>query len=167
MRCVFTYSYQPWLTQPEEPIYLFADSSWGEDAATTYLWSFGTGDFSGVRNPAFTYDPEDSGFEQVCLTIHDTDNNCTSQYCDTIRVDNLCIGARYTYSQQGNVLIFKADICGQWDSISWNFGDGTMADAGDTVTHTYAAGVDSYYVCIQVFLNSECQYFYPCKSIDC
>jgi hypothetical protein len=163
----FTYSYQPGLSQPEQDIYLFSDSSAGEDSSTKWEWSLGPGDFSAEQNPSFTYEPDDSGFEQVCLTIHNTGNGCTSTWCDTIRVDNLCIGARYSYTMQGNAITFIAAICGQADSINWNFGDGTSATGTDTVVHTYPATVDSYYVCMKVYLGSECQLFYPCKAIDC
>lgn len=162
----FGYTYSPWLSQPEQDIYLFHDSSTGEDSTTIFRWSFGVGDYSGAQNASFTYEPDDSGFEQVCLTISNTDNACNSTTCDTIRVDNLCIGARYTYSQQGNTFAFKASICGTADSINWNFGDGTIVTGTDSVSHTFAA-VDSYYVCMQVFLSAECQYFYPCKAFDC
>ncbi len=162
----FNYTYNPYFSQPELDIYQFHDTSTGVDSSTFYSWSFGTGDFSSLKNPGFTYEPDDSGFEQVCLTIHNLDSSCHSQYCDTIRVDNLCLGARYSYVMQGNTGIFKATICGQWDSIAWNFGDGSTAYGADSVVHTFAT-VDSYYVCMQVFISSVCQALYPCKSIEC
>ena len=163
----FTYVYKPYLSEPEQDIYLFTDSSTGEDSTTKFEWSFGTGDFSDVQSPGFNYDPDDSGFEQVCLTIYNHDSSCYSTWCDTIRVDDLCTGASYTYNMQGNTVIFKASICGAYDSITWNFGDGSTASGTDSIAHTYPAAVDSYQVCMQVFINSVCSFLYPCKSYQC
>ena len=163
----FNYTYHPELSQPEQSIYFFTDSSTGQDSSTTYEWSFGTGDFSSLQNPAFTYEAGDSGIEQVCLTIHNADNNCTSQYCRNLHVDDLCIAARFNCDLQGFTGTFKADICGTWDSIHWDFGDGTQATQGDSIVHTYPAVADSYYVCVEVMLSSECQNLYPCKAIYC
>ena len=163
----FTYTYTPWLSQPEESIYAFTDSSTGEDSSTTYSWNFGNGDFAGTKNTGISYEPDDSGFRQVCLTIRNADNGCTSTYCDTIRIDNLCLGARYAYSLQGNTGTFIASICGQYDSIRWDLGDGTIVTGKDTVIHTFAAGADSFNVCMQVFLSAVCEYNYPCHSYQC
>jgi len=164
----FTYIYNPALSQPEQDIYLFSDSSTGEDSSTHYNWSFGTGDFSSLQNPSFTYEPDDSGAEQVCLDITNYDSTCTSQYCQTLQVQNLCIGARYSYEQSGNTVTLHAAICGTWDAIHWDFGDGTTDDHGDTlIAHTFPMAVDSYTICMQVAISAECQYLYPCTGIYC
>jgi len=163
----FNYVYSPQSSQPEQAIYFFSDSSTGEDSTVAWEWSFGNGDFSAQQNPAFTFEPDDAGPEQVCLTITNRDSSCTSQYCRNLQVQDLCIGARYTYNLDGNTATFMANICGAWDSIGWNFGDGTTANQGDTIVHTFPAATDSYYVCINVAISSLCGYFYPCEAIYC
>jgi PKD repeat protein len=162
----FTYIYNPTLSQPEEDIYFFTDSSFGESPSATYLWSFGTGDFSSVRNPAFVYEAGDSGFEQVCLTIRNPDG-CTSQFCRTIWVDDLCLKATFSYTMQGSTGTFKASVCGPWSTLNWNFGDGVLASQSDSVVHTFAAVTDSYFVCVEVNIDTVCLLLYPCRVIYC
>ncbi|MEM6722466.1 MAG: PKD domain-containing protein [Bacteroidota bacterium] len=50
------------------------------------LWDFGDGEQAPSPNPTHIY--SDTGSYQVCLTITD-DNGCTSQFCDTVRVNCL------------------------------------------------------------------------------
>ena len=163
----FSYVYDPAFTQPEQDIYFFTDSSFGEDSSTTYLWDFGTGDFSTMKNISFGFEPDDSGTKQICLTIHNADNGCTNQYCRTISIDNLCIAATYSYTFQNDTGVFKAAICGQWDSIKWSFGDGTFASQTDSVVHAFASATDSYSVCLYVNYTAVCQRLFPCHAIYC
>ncbi len=52
-----------------------------------YYWSFGDGNTANVRNPTHTY--SNFGSYQVCLTIIDSIQNCTSTFCDSVGMDSL------------------------------------------------------------------------------
>ncbi|HWB63893.1 MAG TPA: T9SS type A sorting domain-containing protein, partial [Chitinophagales bacterium] len=142
------------------------DSSIGENASTTYLWSYGTGDYSIVQNTSIVYDPDDAGDELVCLTITNHDNGCASTYCRVIDVQPLCQATNFTYTAQGRTCTFTPWVCGDWDSITWNFGDGTIIHQADSaLTHTFPVGTDSFNVVLTIDYGSVCQHYYHCIAI--
>lgn len=163
----FTYTYHPDLLQPEEPIYFFYDGSFGEQPGTTYLWSFGTGDYSTQQNQSLVYETADAGPEKVCLTISNAVNGCSSTYCHTIFVDALCGADTFGYTMQGRTVNFTSWICGYWNTIAWDFGDGSTASQTTTASHTFSNATDSFYVCLTVIFDSVCRDFVPCTAIYC
>ncbi|MCB0794076.1 MAG: PKD domain-containing protein, partial [Flavobacteriales bacterium] len=55
---------------------------------TSYLWNFGDGSFSTMKNPAHTFAP---GTYAVCLTVQWA--NCSSSFCDSVTVGlDACAG---------------------------------------------------------------------------
>ncbi|MCB0402506.1 MAG: PKD domain-containing protein [Flavobacteriales bacterium] len=48
----------------------------------SYYWTFGDGNSSTLAYPSYTY--SGSGPYELCLTVYDSINNCTSTYCDSI-----------------------------------------------------------------------------------
>lgn len=47
-----------------------------------YYWTFGDGNSSTLAYPSYTY--SGSGPYELCLTVYDSINSCTSTYCDSI-----------------------------------------------------------------------------------
>jgi PKD repeat protein len=56
-------------------------------ASHEYLWHFGDGNSSTIRNPTHTY--QTFGQFPTCLTIRDSTLKCRSQFCDTLGMDSL------------------------------------------------------------------------------
>lgn len=124
--------------------YQFMDASFGDP--DTWLWDFGDGDSSFLKNPSHTY--ADTGYYEVCLTITDSLDNCTDTYCEIIYVDEIvpptgCISG-FTYYPDTSALTINFE--GYTQSLfpttwSWEFGDGTTG-SGQFVSQTYdSAGV--------------------------
>ncbi|MES2622506.1 MAG: PKD domain-containing protein [Bacteroidota bacterium] len=66
----------------------FGNTSVAQVPIATYLWNFGDGNVSFQQDPIHVY-AYDSTYI-VCLTIT-TNNNCTSQFCDTVFITHNCI----------------------------------------------------------------------------
>lgn len=60
-------------------------NSTGTSANTTYLWDFGDGTKSNKKKPNHQY--KNFGLYNVCLTISDNNQNCSSIYCDSVGMD--------------------------------------------------------------------------------
>jgi len=107
--------------------YSFTDNSFGQDASTTYLWNFGDGDSSILKNPTYVF-PQPGTYD-VCLTINVHDSMCTNQYCSTISV--ACPdSANFSFTNIGGLTFAFTDISTGEDSSatwSWSFGDGTAS----------------------------------------
>jgi len=52
-----------------------------------YSWDFGDGSTSNLRNPSHQY--SSFGVYNVCLTITDSTNNCSTTFCDSVGMDSL------------------------------------------------------------------------------
>jgi len=50
----------------------------------TYTWDWGDGTFSDGQLPDHTY--ADSGYYDICLTVHDTITSCTDTYCENYQI---------------------------------------------------------------------------------
>ena len=108
--------------------YSFTDASFGEDASTTYLWTFGDGDSSTIQDPSYTFPA--SGTYNVCLTIDVRDSGCTNQFCTSISV-GCPDSAKFSYSNTGGLTFQFTDLSTGEDtsvSYSWSFGDGTSSN---------------------------------------
>ncbi|MBL4592560.1 MAG: PKD domain-containing protein [Flavobacteriales bacterium] len=76
---------------------IFPDSSSGNviiiNSSTgnnlTYFWDFGDGNNSTLAYPNYTYTT--SGPFSICLTVSDSNNFCTSTYCDSINSGGLVL----------------------------------------------------------------------------
>jgi len=94
------------------------------DSATRYKWSFGTGDSSSLKNPAFTF--KTAGKYIVGLTA--TNGSCTNSFLDTVTITapacNLI--ARFTHSgvttAPANLTFTNKTTPDSATRYKWNFG---------------------------------------------
>lgn len=109
----------------------------GAMGASTYNWSPSTGlSNASIANPVF------SGSSSTTFTVTGTDaNGCFSTDDVTVTVFPLPVAnfAQPTPACLGNPTTFTDNSTGTGLIYSWNFGDGTPADATASPTHTYAA----------------------------
>lgn len=124
----------------------FIDISTGQPSL--WEWDFGDSTYSTEQNPTHIYNRE--GLYDVCLTITNETNGCTSTLCSEINVSNApppvnCSNTIettqgsdiYSFSFHGEAFSGTTNIS-ENSTFRWNFGDGTTVN-GQDADHTYAA----------------------------
>lgn len=113
----------------------FTDSSKGN--ITTWEWNFGDGGTSNIQEPSNVYtEPGSFSVELIVTNVV----GCK----DTIRKEDLVVvlgpTGTFTFTPKesclGNEIEFIAQTSNSVEN-TWDFGDGTLLTAGDTVTHFY------------------------------
>lgn len=119
------------------------------DPNWTYTWDFGDATAPGngfITTHTYTV----TGTYTVCLTVTDSANSCTSQFCDTV---NVVINCNATWTNQelipGQQTFTAQPINPAW-TYTWDFGDATAPGNGFITNHTYAAS-GTYTVCLTVY----------------
>jgi len=158
---------------PDSSDYLtfhFMDMSIGENGnpVTNWFWDFGDGSTSDEQNPIHKFNSE--GFFEVCLTISDDNQYCTSTYCEGIEAvdwDNYCQAEFYYYpvfdsvgNTWGNEFQFVDYSYGNPTSWSWDFGDGNTSESQNPV-HEYAEE-GTFNVCLSISNPAD-----SCESTLC
>jgi PKD repeat protein len=121
------------------------DSTDPDGTITAYAWDFGDGQSATGSTTSHTFG--NGGTFQVKLTVTDNDSATDSQTQPVTVVGppppNVPPTASFTASCTLLVCTFNAgsstDSDGTIVSYDWDFGDGSPADTGGTVTHTYGA----------------------------
>ena len=143
-------------------VYTFNNTSSGIAPSGTFnqfVWDFGDGTSSNLSNPTHAY--SQLGMYVACLTISVTDSLtgsfCSSTYCDTIMVipgtctANFTNNGNQTFSLNigFNNTSVQTNTIGASISYSWDFGDGTVSNMAQPISHLYAQpGV--YNVCLTI-----------------
>lgn len=141
--CKADYNYYPTFSNYKK-IHFINKSS---NSADKYLWTFGDGGMSQLKNPFHTFSA--AGSYVVCLNIVDTNAFCTDSYCDTVVVSatNSCSNSFIT-SINGLNVNFQATVNNLYPTdYQWNFGDGTPNGFGQSVSHSFSYG-STYQVCV-------------------
>ena len=140
--------------------FTFTDQSTGNP--TSWYWTFGDGTQSFLQNPTHYYNA--NGTFQVCLTI--ADSTCTSTICQSITVGSTttCLAAfTFTVDTTGYYFSFADNSIGNYQLVSWSFGDGTSSNISNP-THFYPTP-GSYNVCLTISNQlGTCQDTY-CQTI--
>ena len=115
----------------------FVDTSFGDP--DSWSWDFGDGQSSTEQNPTHYF--SDQGYYQVCLTITNMNDSCTSSYCELVQVINDTLPGCVTwfdYQVSDMTVDFTATIEGGDGTTTffWNFADGTSG-TGSVISHTY------------------------------
>ncbi|NJO25181.1 MAG: PKD domain-containing protein, partial [Bacteroidia bacterium] len=114
--------------------FTFADRS---DSAVTWSWDFGDGTTSALQNP--THNFPGLGAYNVSLTV--TYGTCSHTYMETVRVinENPDISASTNTICKRTALSFTATniTASNIATYNWNFGDGTIVNGPQTISHTY------------------------------
>ncbi len=119
------------------------------DPNWNYSWDFG--DASAFGNGFITtHTYTVTGTYTVCLTVTDSANNCTSQFCDTI---NVAVNCNATWTNQSLIAgqqTFTAQPFNLGWTYTWDFGDASAPGNGFVTNHTYA-NAGTYTVCLTVY----------------
>lgn len=118
------------------------------DPNWTYTWDFGDATTGNGFVATHTYTL--TGTYTVCLTVTDSSNNCTSQFCDTVNVVITCNATWTNQSIIAGQQTFTAQPFNLGWTYTWDFGDLTAPGNGFIVNHTYAAA-GTYTVCLTVY----------------
>lgn len=115
--------------------------------ADLFHWTFGDGDSSNQVNPNHFYST--AGAYNVCLSITDTNINCTSTFCDTVLVfPSTACSNSFTYNVNNLNVNYNASVNNSFPTTYyWNFGDGTSIDTGQVIFHSYIHG-GSFNTCL-------------------
>src|SRR5207244_1691484 len=99
------------------------------------VWDFGDGNTDSAQNPIHTYPI--NGTYNVTLTVYDSCNNTNS----IIQAVNTCNGfiVDFSFTINGNTILFSDSTEGFPASWSWNFGDGDSSHLQNP-SHSYTNG---------------------------
>lgn len=143
---------------------------------TNWLWTFGDGDSSIVKDPsAHVY--KKSGHYNVCLTISGVNaagQKCRDKVCREVDVkgcgiDSSCkLSAKFEYKVDSCTVNFKnTTVSGTTTKITswlWTFGDGDSSTVKDPLTHVYKKS-GHYNVCLTITgVNAAGQ---KCRDKEC
>lgn len=114
-------------------------------------YDFGDGNFSvNVNNPSHTY--AEAGVYPVCIYILDTISfQCFSEYCDTLFMGGATCGAFFDLEFDGLDADFYSEAIGSYDSLWFDFGDGSGSSNPDP-SHSYSTE-GTYTICLSLFDN--------------
>jgi PKD repeat protein len=119
--------------------YSFQSTSTGTVAGTTYSWDFGDGSPSATgANVMHNY--SNTGMYTVTLTAsNNATPACTSTFTQAVSACNIVAGFNYTMIAPGN-FSFQSISTGTMPgtTYAWYFGNGSFANAGPSVTYSYA-----------------------------
>jgi|GEM_PF-2072104 len=119
------------------------------DLNWTYTWDYGDGspiDQAIIGTHTYTV----TGTYTVCLTVMDTTNGCTSQFCDTVSVAISCNATWTNQSIIAGQQTFTATPLNLGWTYTWDYGDASPLGNGFISTHTYAAA-GTYTVCLTIY----------------
>lgn len=114
------------------------------------FWDFGDGNTAqNVANPQHTY--AQPGFYTVCQIIQDTVNfTCYDYFCDTLALGGATCEAQFFQTTSGLEVEVFFDGLGTFDSLRWDFGDGSPLVYALNPNHTYAAA-GTYTICLLLY----------------
>lgn len=137
------------------------------------LWDFGDGNTSTAFNPTYTYASDAAGNYTVCLTVYDSINDCSNQYCEVL-FDYTYVGncgadfdweIIYDDETEKDSIVFINNTPDANDPnvvVSWSFGDGNFIngvnDSAGVAEPGYIFDEDGdYTVCMSVTnMNNGC-----------
>lgn len=136
---------------------VFTDTS---KNAAKWLWKFGDGDTSSLKNPTHTY--TSPGIYRVCLLIADSSNTCKDSICENVYAYGTCITSISHFYTATPLMVKFCDEPINTPNYPthwlWNFGDSTFSTQR-LPFHTYSSP-GTYYVTLLVYDSSvSCIWF--------
>lgn len=106
---------------------------------SNYVWNFGDGDTSSMRNPLHVFAQD--GFFDVCLSLN-SNTGCNDITCKTIAVGNVsnaCVSDfMYELDTITKTVVFSNHSTGAPNQWKWNFDDGSQSTLQNP-THSYTS----------------------------
>jgi len=133
----------------------FTNLSTSNTPDTTTRWNFGDGTVSYSNSPTHIY--QASGVYRVCLSIRG-DNGCASDTCALVQVQvptgpcNLVANFGFAMDSVNTSRLHFTNLSSPLaatDSVTWDFGDGSISNDVFNVSHTYTQG-GVFDVCLTV-----------------
>lgn len=131
----------------------FINNSAGTDLI--YYWEFGDGKFSTEENPVHVY--EKDGIYKVCLSIKDTENDCSHQVCRLVTIGTIdCMPEFNHVVNNANNSVNLTNLSTNATQYFWSFGDDEYSDE-TSPTHVYAKP-GKYNICLIIHNpNTGCE----------
>jgi len=155
--CQAQFNYEVYELLNKPSVIKFKDLSQGNP--NTFTWDFGDGSTSNQKDPIH-YFPENGSYT-VQLHIENEFTSDQSQQTIVIDVKDINISIRYALDSNHivpNTFRFRSIIRGQYDYISWDFGEGIITNVVDTI-HSYPEQDTDYQVSVTA------KYFFNDTSI--
>jgi hypothetical protein len=155
--CTISPAFSWFVGQPQSNVITFTNTSTPLNTAAAVNWNFGDSTTGSGATTTHTY--THSGTYNVCMYVANS-NTCVAYTCHTITVNvpvtspcNLVAGFNFQNNPTGsnpNTFYFNntTQSISLTDSITWNFGDGTVSHDINPV-HTYATS-GTYNVCLVI-----------------
>ncbi|MCF8371215.1 MAG: PKD domain-containing protein [Bacteroidales bacterium] len=129
---------------------------------TLYFLSWNLGDGTTIANQSiFTHTYSMPGNYEVSLLVNDlNDSTCFDNYIDTLYLDSCEANAEFDFVVDELNVEFHSHF--QYDTtmyeVSWNMGDGTIIQGGDSLSYTYSiAGIYPVSLTIINLSDTLCQ----------
>ena len=119
------------------------DSGYAGRINNRYSWAFGDGKYSNASDDKILHVYKEYSDDTVKLIATSSETMCADTAASVIRVKNTALHFTYTTSFVNKnsacppVLASFENTSTNFDIVSWNFGDGLMADNINTPSHTY------------------------------
>ena len=154
------FPWEPMVGEPVEFIY----HGWDPTNSYDYSWNFGDGSpIQNIPNPQHTY--QIGGELTVRLMIRNGCGMRSEERPIFVRggLNNCNIEGRFNYNIQGDSVFFTNNSIGDYNKVSWDFGDGEFSNEPNPM-HEYA-GPGIYKACLSIIDTvSQCQN-YICMDI--
>jgi len=143
----------------------FRDRSNAKGSIVNYIWDFGDGTWSTLKNPVHTFNKQ--GLYNICLSITNS-NGISNMSCQTIRVGanaNDLPKANFTYQVDPDSLTvyLQNTSSGQYSLLQWQLGDGySTTDSNPIYTYSQAG---LYLVSLRVSDNTYTSYRYRLLNV--
>ncbi|MCB9361573.1 MAG: PKD domain-containing protein [Flavobacteriales bacterium] len=127
-------------------VYSFVSTVTGGTPPYSYSWQFGDGTDSSIDNPVHTY--ANDGILNVCLTVIDSDTNCSSVYCQNLSVMGDPCGVNVYAADSLQYGVFEAYNVSV--NCFWDFGDGEVSSDSSNYQEHFYSSPGTYYYCVTI-----------------
>ena len=115
---------------------------------------FSLGDGMYKDEEQFSYQYENSGHYEVCMSVYDSISGCQDQYCKTVAVNldttSIFCEAKMDFYFDNNGLIHVENRSyGPYTNVHWDFGDGYHSNDNSTSHEFLNSGF--YKICLNIF----------------
>ncbi|HEY4062560.1 MAG TPA: PKD domain-containing protein [Puia sp.] len=134
------FSWSPTIVSPGTQLFFYNSTNTSGSSFPQYQWTFGDGSGTTTPYPYHTY--SSIGTDTVTLIAKDAISQCADTNVQVIYVKTVHASFGYTTTYINNntcppVVLHFANTSTNSNSVSWDFGDGSVADNQTYPSHTY------------------------------